>query len=142
MLLGSLRLKMLGFLFLCMLTNQVFSQNESNENGSLLHPKTEQFANEVYVNCPQYLGINFLEKYSQQIIRVQIFENTTSEVPEFLYLSEIPLNNKCNNLLERDDSNFDFQNFNPLKYQFNFALEIDQNFIVNNTKYIIHISSH
>lgn len=142
MLLSSSRKKMLRIVFLCTLTTQVFSQIEANENLNLLHPLTGQFANEVYLNCPEYLGNAFLEQYSQQISRVQIFENTTSETPEFSYLSEIPLNNKCNNLIERDELNFDPQNFNPLKYQFNFALEIDQNFIVNNTKYIIHISSH
>ena len=146
-----LTLLLLGNLFVIVNTNKSYSQREirslstqktsvSNQNNSELHSKTIEFSNEVYRDCPEYKTIDFLEIYSSQIYQVEIIEVPTTESLTFPLLSSIPLRNKCNPELNRDEENFDKENFNPLKYLFNYSTYTDQYFIVDNSNFVVHLA--
>ena len=105
-----------------------------------MHPKTLQFSTEVFKDCMQYTQQQYLMEYSKQISQVSIIELPENKRQALPFLSQVPLKNKCNSQLIRDELNFDIQNFNPLKYFFNFYSENDQYIQVDNTSYVILIS--
>ena len=105
-----------------------------------MHPKTLQFSTEVFKDCMQYTQQQYLMEYSKQISQVSIIELPENKRQSLPFLSQVPLKNKCNSQLVRDELNFDNQNFNPLKYFFNFYSENDQYIQVDNTSYVILIS--
>ena len=105
-----------------------------------IHPKTVQFSTEVFRNCVQYTQQQNLIEYSKQISQVSIIELPENKRVGLPFLSQFQLKNKCNSELVRDELNFDIQNFNPLKYFFNFYSENDQYIQVDNTSYVILIS--
>ena len=105
-----------------------------------LHPKTVQFSTEVFKDCMQYTQQQYLMEYSKQISQVSIIELPEYKRQGLPFLSQVPLKNKCNSQLVRDELNFDNQNFNPLKYFFNFSVDNDQYIQVDNTSYVILIS--
>jgi hypothetical protein len=105
-----------------------------------MHPKTLQFSTEVFKDCMQYTQQQYLMEYSKQISQVSIIELPEYKRVGLPFLSQFPLKNKCNSQLVRDELNFDIQNFNPLKYFFNFSGENDQYIQVDNTSYVILIS--
>ena len=125
-------------IFLVLITFSVVFNSFSQE--TTMHPKTIQFSTEVFKGCMQYTQQQYLMEYSKQISQVSIIELPENKRQSLPFLSQVPLKNKCNSQLVRDELNFDNQNFNPLKYFFNFYSENDQYIQVDNTSYVILIS--
>lgn len=125
-------------IFLVLITFSVVFNSFSQE--TTMHPKTIQFSTEVFKDCMQYTQQQYLMEYSKQISQVSIIELPENKRQSLPFLSQVPLKNKCNSQLVRDELNFDNQNFNPLKYFFNFYSENDQYIQVDNTSYVILIS--
>jgi len=121
--------------FALIINNASFAQ--SLENG--LHPKTLQFANEVYQDCPQYVNEELLGLYDKIVRRVEIVQFDNNQLYDVKLLSSVVLKNKCNLSLNYDGSNFDAENFNPLKYFFNYSSSEHQYIRIDNTNYIVHI---
>lgn len=127
------------FVFLLDSAN-IIAQNEQPEIITpTLHPNTISFANEVYRDCMEYTTAEFLSIYSQNISQVEIIKISLKDGKNLPLLSGISLKNKCNLELKRDETNFDKDNFNPLKYFFNFYSSEEQFIRVDNTHFVIHI---
>lgn len=101
-----------------------------------LHPKTAAFALEVYNEVVDYQTPAYLVGYSNEIKRVRV-ENVGSSAASYPSLETVGLMNKYNPSLTVDKDGFDPENFNPLKYFFNFYSTEIQKFRVGNTGYII-----
>lgn len=131
------------FIFTIILLN-VLSQNvhsQVNQDAIGLHPKTAEYALEVFGDVTQYQTTEFLVKYSERIRRVSI-ENLASDANQYPSLETVGLRAKYNPNLTVDNENFDPLNFNPLKYHFAFRKEEIQKFRVGNTGYVIVISPY
>lgn len=118
--------------------NSGISTSPSNNAG--LHPKTFVFAQEVYRDCSEYLQEQYLPEYSLKISQVHVLSIPNNGTVDFPLLSTVALQNKCNTDLQRDELNFDPSNFNPLKYFFNYFVQADVYYKVDNQPYVIYIS--
>jgi hypothetical protein len=105
-----------------------------------LHPKTIEFSSEVFRDCMEYTQPQHLAEYSDQISRVSVIILPEYKRVGLVFLSFFGLKNKCNSDLIRDNNQFVPENFNPLKYHFNFYSEIDQYIQIENSSYVILIS--
>lgn len=116
-------------------TNLILAQNE-------IDPRVAKFANEVYLNCPQYAGSQYFEEYSRYINQVSFAKTTDSRYvnTQFPLLSSVGLKNKCNYELKTDQENFNQENFNPLKYFFDFEKSYTQIFQIENTDVLVIIN--
>lgn len=72
--------------------------------------------------------------------RIEIVELPNKDLSSFKKLSAVPLMKEYNKLLQRDTA-IDIQNFNPLKYQFQFFSKKSTTVRVDNTQYLITIKS-
>lgn len=118
----------------------VISQNVQSESITpVLHPNTISYANEVYRDCMEYATAEFLSIYSKNISQIEIIKISPKDGKDIPLLSGVSLKNKCNLELKRDETNFDIENFNPLKYFFNFYSSEEQFIRVDNTHFVIHI---
>ena len=117
-----------------LLNNSLFAQSDLG-----LHPKTEQFANEVYQDCLQYVNEELLGLYDKLVRRVEIVQFQNNQLNDIKLLSSFGLKNKCNASLSYDGVNFIPENFNPLKYFLNYSSTEDQYIRVDNTNYVVHI---
>jgi len=115
-------------------SDAVIAQSESG-----LHPKTLQFANEVYLECPMYVNEELLNLYDKQVRRIEIVQWINGSLNDVKLLSSVALKNKCNPSLTYEGANFDGQNFNPLKYFFNYSASEDQFIRIDNTNFVIQI---
>ncbi len=105
-----------------------------------LEAKAQQFASAVYQDCPQYAQQEYLADYVTMIGRVEVITLAEYGSENYLPLSSVPLKNKCNSALTYDSgANFNPENFNALKYFFNFYSQTDQAYLVDNTSYIVLI---
>lgn len=104
-----------------------------------LHPKTEQFANQVYQDCPQYVNSELLIEYDKLVKRVEIVQFQNNQLNDIKLLSSFGLKNKCNASLSYDGVNLIPENFNPLKYFLNYSSTEDQYIRIDNTNYVVHI---
>lgn len=105
-----------------------------------IEEKAQQFANEVYQDCPQYAQAEYLNDYVTMLGRVEIITLSEYGSADYQLLSAVPLKNKCNTSLSYDSAeNFNPENFNPLKYFFNFYAQTDQAYLVDNSQYIVLI---
>ncbi len=105
-----------------------------------LHPKTIEFSSEVFRDCIEYTQPQYLAEYNDQISRVSVIILPEYKRVGLVFLSEFSLKNKCNSDLIRDNNQIVPENFNPLKYHFNFYSEIDQYIQIENSSYVILIS--
>ena len=119
-------------IFIALVNGILFSQE--------LHPKTIEFSSEVFRDCIEYTQPQYLSEYSDQISRVSVIILPEYKRVGLVFLSEFSLKNKCNSDLTRDNNQFVPENFNPLKYHFNFYSEIDQYIQIENSSYVILIS--
>lgn len=119
-----------------MLSQGIWAQSTSNS----LEERAQQFANEVFQDCPQYAQAEYLNDYVTMISRVEIITLAEYGSSEYQLLSSVLLKNKCNAALTYDTgANFNPESFNPLKYFFNFNASSDKAYLVDNTSYIILI---
>lgn len=126
-----IKIKILFFLCFIFLFNS-FSQE--------LHPNTIKYSSEVFRDCMQYAQPNYLAEYSAQISRVSVIILPEQKRVGFPFLSEFGFKNKCNSDMIRDNKEIIVDDFNPLKYFFNFYSEIDQYIQIENSSYVILIS--
>lgn len=110
---------------------------QSNITPDLVKAKT--FADEVYANCMLSAGPNYITKYAEYLTRVEIITETPTVGETYALLSTVPLRNKCNQALTRDENNFNPSTFNPLKYFFYFYSTTEKRYRVNNSNYVIVI---
>ena len=119
-----------AFAFFTLLSLQVNAQQINEKIQEVYGTFAQQ---EVYTN-PTRLS------YLTDIIvnRVKIVESPSSINDKFPKLSSIPLLNKYNPALTYDEV-FNPDNFNPIKYNFNFYTNSNMVYRVDNTNYIIII---
>lgn len=137
-------------------SNYCFSQNEEKlakqstiskiNSNSNFHPsntaeKVIAFAEEVYLNCPQYRTSELLTIYESQVNRVSILEITPEQVINHPLLSTVQLKKKCNPAITNESSNFIASEFNPLKYFFNYSATEDVYYRIDNTNFVVIISA-
>lgn len=103
--------------------------------------KVAEFANEVYLDAPQYAQQTYFPAYIEKIKQVTILHKDQVPQTEVL-LSSVRLVDKYNSSLGYDKgSGFSPETFNPLKYFFNFyTLKEAHYFIVDGTDYVVKIS--
>lgn len=101
--------------------------------------RTKRFAAEVFANCPSFTGADYLSIYAEYINRVEVVEEAYSPNESYALLSKVPLKNKCNPKMSRDEASFNPNTFNPLKYFFNYYPKVDTRYRVDNSKYVILI---
>lgn len=119
-------------------TSGLFAQNAIN-NSADLHPKTVQFALEVYQDVTEYQTPEHLAMYSQNLQQVSI-SDMGSLATNYETLQTVGLKDKYNPSLTYDQTGFDVENFNPLKYHFNFSSNEVQSFRIGTTNYIVTIT--
>lgn len=117
-----------------------FSQTEFRIDPN--QDQVQSWANEVYRDCPEYASSAHVEIYTAQAKKVSIVEVADlSNRYNITELSSVGLKNKCNPDLDYESGDsFSPENFNPLKYFFDFNASEDQMYLVNGTHYIITIS--
>jgi hypothetical protein len=129
-------------------SNSSRKQQTVNYNSNVNNPLTSSelaLINEVYgnkamntvLNKPQRL--KDIKNILRNRVEIKNIPNESDQKPCTL-LSEVPLMDYYVNNLERD-SNFNPQNFNPLKYLFNFYSYGSHMYRVDNTNYFIIIKS-
>ncbi|GGI58202.1 hypothetical protein [Winogradskyella haliclonae] len=95
------------------------------------------YANEFIYNKPH--RVKTFKQILRNRVKIGFYEN--KDLSSLKRLSQIPLVNSINHNLLRDFS-FDADNFNPLKYAFNFFSENKtQTYRVDNTQFVITIFS-
>lgn len=126
--------------FVCLLTFTGFGQTEFRLDPN--QSRVQEWANEVYRDCPEYATTEYLEIYNDMLKKVSIIE-----VADFANrynienLSSMSLKNKCNPDLDYDfGDEFAPEDFNPLKYFFDFYASEDKLYRVDGTNYLITIS--
>ncbi len=131
-------LNSLIFVLTMCLSTGLFAQNEQT-NSHTLHPKTIQFANEVYHDVTEYLTPEHLTQYSTFISQVTV-EEVGESATNYETLQNVGLRNKYNPNLTFDQVGFDVSNFNPLKYHFNYYSSEVQKYRIGVTNYIVIIT--
>lgn len=136
-----MKLLLLRFLFLTGIivsfSNESSAQVQAESQNQI--QKATSFLNEVYTNCPEYVDSLHIERGVEILSRIQLHTVDANQYPECLLLSSVALKNKCNPNLSYDNSNFDFETFNPFKYLFAFYSTQTAYFRVDGTNYIIEI---
>ncbi|HRP89666.1 MAG TPA: hypothetical protein PKX92_06460 [Edaphocola sp.] len=133
-------MKIIKTIFTCGLIMSTFTFVSAQQfNNSVLAAKASQFTQEVELNCPQYVNQDAIIINQQFLSRVEIKQQAYQSNEGFTPMSFIPLKNKCNPNLQRDENIFDPNTFNPLKYFFNFRAGVSTTYRVDNTNYIIVI---
>jgi len=116
-----------SFLTICLSSHNAFSQRVNPTN-------YDKFIEEVYGGTP-YMTDEHKETYIHDMSIVVVKKWDGEKYP---YLDEVNLRNKYNPNLKYDiGKDFSNENFNPLKYFFNFTTK--QVLIVRNTDYMIVI---
>jgi hypothetical protein len=95
------------------------------------------FAQEVFLDCPQYLTESHIEDYKKFAKRFVVYSVPVGLYPECSNLSELQAKNKCNPALKYNLDNFDPQTFNPFKYHLKTGLTSSQFFRVDGKPFII-----
>lgn len=126
----------LFFLF----TFAAFAQTEFRVDLNQNHVQT--WANEVFRDCPEYASSEYVEIYKEQVKKVSMVKVADlSNRFNITDLSNVGLKSKCNPDLEYDNGDeFSPENFNPLKYFFDFNASEDRLYRVDGTNYLITIS--
>lgn len=132
------KLNSLFFVLSMFFSNALFSQNEI-VNTNTLHPKTIQFAEEVYQDLTEYQTAEHLETYSKFISQVAV-EELGPSASNFETLQNVGIRNKYNPNLTYDEVGFDVANFNPLKYNFDFYSTVVQKYRIGATNYVVSIT--
>ena len=124
------------FVLALFLTNSIYAQNNTT---NALHPKTAQFALEVFQDITEYQTPEHLAAYSTFISQVSVADMGTA-ASTYNLLETVGLKDKYNPSLTYDQAGFDPSNFNPLKYHFNFYEDEIQRFRVAGTNYVVTIT--
>lgn len=135
--------KFILFVVLILNTNLSFSQSEVKVDNTLKVDvkNLAKFHNEVYGNSEYVLTPEREKLYLQQLDKVIFIKQPFAENENYKLLSSVLKMDKYNSNLNYDVSNFNYQLFNPLKYNFNYYIKVNQFFRVDNTDYVIMINS-
>lgn len=101
----------------------------------------DQFMNEIYMDCDQYINPELRAIHLDQLHKVSIVK-TNGHIDILTNLSTVGVKNKCNQSIGNDYLDFDPSNFNPLKYFFDFNSASDNYIWVDGTQYYIYIQAH
>lgn len=107
-------------------------------NNTALAAKATIFTQEIEAGCwtpPQ----GYIDGNAIMLARVEIKPEPYQANEPYIRLSTIGLRNKCNPNMQRDEANFDPNNFNPLKYFLMFKDGATTTYRVDNTNYVIVI---
>ncbi len=94
-------------------------------------------ATEVFKNCSEYAGTEYLPTYKEWLSRVEVKTQVISSNETYLKLNSIPLRNKCNMDLTFQNTNFDQSTFNPLKYLLDFETKEKLTYRIDGTNKIL-----
>ncbi|HLU16749.1 MAG TPA: hypothetical protein VKZ76_01740 [Edaphocola sp.] len=108
-------------------------------NNTQLAARAQEFTEEAEQGCPQYMTPGHVSVAAELLARVEIKTEPIAANENYPLLSNVQLRNKCNPNMQRDENNFDPNNFNPLKYFFNFTPGVSTTYRVNNSNYLIVI---
>ncbi len=135
--------KFIFFGVLVFSANLSFSQTDLREDNTLKVDvkNLAKFHNEVYGNSEYVLTPEREKLYLQQLDKVIFIKQPFVENENYKLLSSVLKMDKYNPNLNYDVSNFNYQLFNPLKYNFNYYIKVNQFFRVDNTDYVIMINS-
>jgi hypothetical protein len=93
---------------------------------------------EVYVTYVKDLNKDQLAWINNQLFRSEIRKEPLSKDEKYPLLSSVPLVNKYNPQIMKDDFSKPLQ-INPIKYQINFMETKDQAFRIDGTDYILFV---
>lgn len=118
-------------LSLILLFTATFSSHAQNSNqqdpvvlfsgNTIERNKVQEWANEVYLNCPEYINDELIGIYHSEVMRLQLIQLENIEsIGNSIAFNDLTMKNKCNPDLIRD-GHFDLATFNPLKYHIGYT---------------------
>lgn len=116
------------------------SNAQTSVNDPLLIAKVHQYAAEVYKDCTLFAEPQYMPEYIEEVSRVKVIKEAFQPNEQYKLLSSFKLKNKCNMDMVTDNANtINPDNFNSLKYFFNFYSKTIQKIRVDNSPYVIII---
>lgn len=109
------------------------------QDGNYFKSKTRTYANEVFQNCMMYATDQYMPTYEEWMSRVEVKQVEKSVSQSFPALSTLPIKEKCNNFLLTEPKKFTVEQFNPLKYFFDFYSKKEMTYRIDNSNYIVII---
>ena len=103
--------------------------------------KLTVFYTEVYLNSEYKLNPEIEKVTMEKLNRVVFIVKPYEERENYKLISSVPKKNKYNSSLNYDLTNFQLEEFNPLKYNFQFYENYNQFFRIDNTDYLLMIKS-
>jgi len=111
------------------------SSSLSSKERAFIDEVYGEYANEFIYNKPH--RVKAFKQILRNRVRIGLYKN--KDLSSLKRLSQVPLINSINHSLQRDFT-FDADNFNPLKYAFNFfSKNRAESYRVDNTQYLITI---
>ncbi|MBW3518212.1 hypothetical protein [Flavobacterium sp. NKUCC04_CG] len=131
-------MKGISFVFLFLASMMFYGASAQVDTAAVIDPRIQ----EVYRDNMKLLAsdpwrVKALERLLTE--RIEIIEVAPSADEKDVKLSTMPLFNKYNRNLRRDEA-FDINNFNVLKYDLNFFANFRISYRIDNTNYIIKIN--
>lgn len=131
-------MKGISFVFLFLASMMFYGASAQVDTTAVIDPRIQ----EVYRDNMKLLAsdpwrVKALERLLAE--RIEIIEVAPSADEKDVKLSTMPLFNKYNRNLRRDEA-FDINNFNVLKYDLNFFANFRISYRIDNTNYIIKIN--
>lgn len=100
---------------------------------------TPQKAAEVFKNCMEYAGAEYIPIYKEWLTRVEVKTVAVTSSETYDKLNTIHLRNKCNQDLSYQNLNFDQSTFNPLKYLLDFETNVKLTYRIEGTDKVLII---
>jgi len=109
------------------------------QDGNYFKSRTRTYANEVFQNCMMYATDQYMPTYEEWMSRVEVKQVDKSALQSYPALSTLPIKEKCNNFLLTEPKKFTVEQFNPLKYFFDFYSKKEMTYRIDNSSYIVII---
>jgi len=109
------------------------------QDGNYFKAKTRTYANEVFQNCMMYATDQYIPTYEECMSRVEVKKADKAASQAFPALSTVSIKEKCNNSLLNEPKKFTVEQFNPLKYFFDFYSKKEITYRIDNSDYIVII---
>ncbi len=111
----------------------------ANAQPNITDQTVKKYAKEVFGTTETYQSKEHLQLYKEKLQRIEIkkLDQLSINNSDLKILSSVRLLNKYANISYDNKTNFKPNNFNALKYAFDFNNKKDQYFLVNGTNYII-----
>jgi hypothetical protein len=109
------------------------------QDGNYFKAKTRTYANEVFQNCMMYATDQYIPTYEEWMGRVEVKQADKAASQSFPLLSTVEIKGKCNTSLYGTTKKFSVEQFNPLKYFFDFYSKKELTYRIDNSNYIVII---